>query len=165
MTTDKPSLVMFNGGSGSGGGPPVGGTKPALSPPPGANLTTQGRRVWDYICNSLIDAGVDITTAGVSILMAVQTYLEWGEAMKLCVDVGRYGTSKKNVPFEHQHSHNEKRARESLCKMLPDNCLTALSLVEVRLKQSKTIGGPQQDDLFGELVNQATAARPSNLRA
>lgn len=164
MTTENKNLVMFPGGSGSGGGPPVGG-KPPLSPPPGANLSTQGRRVWEYICQSLIDAGVDITTAGVFILMAVHTYIEWSDAMKLCVENGRYGTSKKGVPYEHQHSHNEKRARESLCKMLPDNCLTALSLVEARLKQSKTIGGPQQDDLFGDLVNQATAARPNNLRA
>lgn len=151
MSESKANLRVVKS-TGSDGGDGGIGEKRLLKPPPNAGLTGTGYRVWDYLCESMTNAGFDISSAGLHILLLTTTYLEWVECMALIKEHGRMATGKKGVPYELPHSHNEKRARHFLCSQLPESCLTAMSLVDGKLKQSKIQGGPQQDDLFDDLL-------------
>ncbi|WP_051711526.1 terminase TerL endonuclease subunit [Andreprevotia chitinilytica] len=73
-------------------------------PPPLANLSTQERRVWDYICEALRQAGIEHVTAGLTIKIICRTYIDWLEAVALC-DNGRYELSKNGNPYELPHSY------------------------------------------------------------
>lgn len=161
MSDEKPPLTLIQGGGAISAKKDLGGMRPSL--PPSANLDTSGRRVWDYLCDSLIAAGVDISTSGISLLMITRMYLDWIKDVKLCQEDGRYGKGKKGGQFELPHSYNERKTRSELQSCLPASCLTAMSLVEAKLKQSRTGESGQLDLEFGELVAHATADRRSVL--
>ena len=153
MDGDKPNLVAFEGGGDDFSKPSAGG-KPIPPPPPGSHLTTQGRRIYRWICEALLDDGRSIRAAGMQIVMIVHTFEMWSRDMKDCIELGRYGTSKDGNRYELPHSYNERNAREQIKKELPEACLTVMSQIEARLKESK-IGEQKQDDLFDELLQHA----------
>lgn len=158
MDDTKPNVVPFRGGGNDGGSrTPAGIEIPA--PPPGHNLDRQGKRLYDWICTALINDGRKVGAAGIQIVLLVHTFLAWSADMKLCVELGRYGTSDKGNKFELPHSYNERQARDEIKRELPEACLTVMSQIEARLKESKT-GGQAQDDLFADLVDHGRA-RPS----
>lgn len=150
MDNGKPKLVPLQGG---GGDPPrrtVAGIE-LPDPPPGHNLDRQGRRLYEWICEALIRDGRTIRAAGIQLVLLVHTFLAWSADMKLCVELGRYGESKEGNRYELPHSYNERNARAEIKKELPEACLTVMSQIEAKLKESKVVGGTQ-DDLFGDLV-------------
>lgn len=150
MNDTKPNVLPFKGGGGDGGnGGLAGNDIPA--PPPGHNLDRQGKRLYDWICSALIADGRKVGAAGIQIVLLVHTFLAWSADMKLCVDLGRYGTSENGNKFEFPHSYNERNGRSEIKRELPEACLTVMSQIEARLKESKT-GGQVQDDLFADLV-------------
>lgn len=158
MDDTKPNVVPFKGGGDGGGDRPAAGIV-IPDPPPGHNLTRQGRRLYDWICEALIHDGRKISAAGIQIVLLVHTFLTWSDDMKLCVELGRYGTSENGNRFELPHSYNERNGRAEIKRELPEACLTVMSQIEARLKESKT-SGQVQDDLFADLV-EFGKARPS----
>ncbi len=150
MSDGKPNVLPFKGGGGDGGGGGVAGIA-IPDPPPGHNLDRQGRRVYDWICSALIADGRKISAAGMQIVLLVHTFQAWSADMKLCIECGRYGESKDGNRYELPHSYNERNSRAEIKRELPEACLTVMSQIEARLKESK-VGGQAQDDLFAELV-------------
>lgn len=154
MEGEKPCVVAIDGGGDDLKNATVGGT-PIPSPPPGSNLTSQGRRLYYWICEALIEDGRSIRAAGIQIVMLVHTFLAWSDDIKLCISDGRYGTSENGNRYELPHSYNERNARAEIKRELPEACLTVMSQIEARLKESK-IGDPsKQDDLFDGLLEHA----------
>ncbi len=153
MDDGKPKLVPFEGGAGSSQKRMVGGVE-IPPPPPNSHLTTGGRRLYDWICEALIKDGRKISAAGIQIVMLVHTMTTWSADMKLCLEAGRYGESKDGNRYELPHSYNERNARAEIKRELPEACLTVMSQIEARLKESKVVGGVQ-DDLFADLVDHA----------
>jgi hypothetical protein len=129
------------------------------APPPSAQLDRQRKRLYEWICVQLARDGRQIRAAGIQIVMLVHTMDAWSKDMALCVSEGRYGTSDKGNSYELPHSYNERIARAEIKRELPEACLTVMSVIEAKLKESKTVGG-QQDDLFGDLLDHAKA-RPA----
>ena len=150
MSDGMPNVVPFKGGGSDGGDRSSAGIS-IPAPPPGHNLDRQGKRLYDWICTALINDGRKVGAAGIQIVLLVHTFLAWSDDMKLCVELGRYGTSDKGNQFELPHSYNERQGREQIKRELPEACLTVMSQIEARLKESKT-GGGVQDDLFADLV-------------
>lgn len=150
MDDGKPKLVPLRGGGDDGRIKTVGGIE-IPSPPPGAHLTTSGRRLYDWICEALIKDGRKISAAGIQIVLLVHTFLAWSADMKLCLELGRYAESKDGNRYELPHSYNERSGRAEIKRELPEACLTVMSQIEARLKESK-VGGGVQDDLFADLV-------------
>lgn len=153
MEGEKPNVVALPGGGDDLKDVTVGG-KPIPAPPPGAHLNTQGRRLYRWICEALIEDGRSIRAAGMQIVMLVHTFEVWSKDMKDCIELGRYGTSENGNRYELPHSYNERNAREQIKRELPEACLTVMSQIEARLKESK-ISDPKQDDLFDELLGHA----------
>lgn len=158
MDDGKPKLVPLDGGASERSRKTVGGIE-IPQPPPGSHLTTGGRRLYEWICEALIRDGRKINAAGIQIVLLVHTFLTWSADMKLCLDLGRYGESKDGNRYELPHSYNERNARAEIKRELPEACLTVMSQIEARLKESKVAGGVQ-DDLFADLVDHARE-RPS----
>lgn len=129
------------------------------APPPGHNLDRQGMRLYDWIAEALIRDSRNIKAAGIQIMMLAHSIQAWSKDMDLCVREGRYGESEKGNKYELPHSYNERIARAEIKKELPEACLTVMSTIEARLKESKTESGAQ-DDLFADLVDHARG-RPS----
>lgn len=150
MNDGKPKLVPLHGGGTDSSKKIVGGVE-IPSPPPGSHLTTGGRRLYEWICEALIKDGRKINAAGMQIVLLVHTFQTWSSDMKLCLDLGRYGESKDGNRYELPHSYNERNARAEIKRELPEACLTVMSQIEARLKESKVLGGVQ-DDLFADLV-------------
>jgi len=155
MGDDKPPFNVIDGGFAKSR-PGDAGKIASPDAPPLANLTGSERRVWDYICENLRTAGIEHITAGLAIKVIARTYVDWIDATKLCEDEGRYGKGPNGGSYELPHSYTEKQLKRDLLKWLPEACLTIPSLVAVRAK----LGGESlQDDLFGALVDHATAHR------
>lgn len=155
---DKGNLVVLPGGGEGWVRRVVAGVE-IPAPPPGHNLDRQGLRLYDWIAEALIRDGRNVKAAGIQIMMLAHSIKAWSEDMKLCVSIGRYGTSSNGNPYELAHSSNERNARTEIKKELPEACLTVMSMIEARLRESKT-ANPNQDDLFGDMVKFA-AGRPS----
>lgn len=153
MDDGNPKLVPFDGGADDSRKGFVGGVE-IPSPPPGSHLTTGGRRLYDWICEALIKDGRKINAAGIQIVLLVHTFMTWSADMKLCLELGRYAESKEGNRYELPHSYNERSARAEIKRELPEACLTVMSQIEARLKESK-VGGGVQDDLFADLVDHA----------
>lgn len=153
MEGEKPNVVAFDGHNDDLKNVMVGG-KPIPAPPPGSHLTSQGRRLYRWICEALIEDGRAIRAAGIQIVMIVHTFESWSKDMKDCIELGRYGMSENGNRYELPHSYNERNARDQIKRELPEACLTVMSQIEARLKESKVVGGVQ-DDLFAELVDHA----------
>lgn len=159
MSEEKLTVIPFSGAVNSTKSDAYGGSN-IPSPPPGSHLTTTGRRLYNWICQALIADGRKIDAAGMQIVMIVHTFLAWSDDLKLCLELNRYGISENGNRFELPHSYNERNARQEIKRELPEACLTVMSQIEARLKESKTKGGGYQDDLFGDLVEHGQS-RPS----
>ena len=148
MDDDKPSFNVIEGGFGKAAPAAVGEAVVSPRPPPGSNLSSQERRVWDYICEQLREAGVEHRTSGLAIKVITRTYMDWVKSVKECDDHGRYATSKAGNTYELPHSFTEKQLKKDLLRWLPMACLTIPSLAKVK----EGDGNPQTGDLFGELL-------------
>jgi hypothetical protein len=124
-------------------------------PPPLINLTDDERGVYEYLCAQLRGAGIEHLTAGMPIAIIVRTYADWIEACRKCENEGRTQQSKNGWHSPTPWAEDEKRLKMELGQWLPKACLTIPSLVRVR-KESGAQSG--QDDLFGDLVQHATAS-------
>jgi hypothetical protein len=124
-------------------------------PPPVINLKTEERQVYEYICESLRQAGIEHLTAGMPIAVIVRTFCDWIAASKECAEKGRTQVSKTGWVTPLPWADDEKRLKMELGQWLPKACLTIPSLARVR-KDTGEKGG--QDDLFGDLVNHATSS-------
>ncbi len=157
---EKPPFEVISGGLDKPPTAPIGGSA-VVSPriPPGANLSTQERRVWEYICDNLAAAGLEHVTAGLTIKVITRTYMDWLEALRDCDNTGRYATSDNGNRYELPHSYTEKQLKKDLLRWLPQACMTIPSLASARAKLGD---GGQQGDLFDELVHHATASRPGS---
>lgn len=150
MDDGKPKVVPLRGGGGDTPRRTVAGVE-IPPPPPGHNLDRGGMRLYDWICEALIRDGRTIRAAGIQLVLLVHTFQSWSADMKLCIADGRYAESKDGNRYELPHSYNERRARDEIKRELPEACLTVMSQIEAKLKESKVLGG-HQDDLFADLV-------------
>ncbi|MEH6436688.1 hypothetical protein [Massilia sp. DD77] len=128
------------------------------APPPGINLSEDELQVYDYLCESLRDAGIDHLTVGMPLAVIVRTFIDWINASKECAEKGRSQTSKTGWSTPTPWAEDEKRLKMELGQWLPKACLTIPSLARVR-KDTGVQGG--QDDLFSDLVSHATSS-PAN---
>ncbi|MFZ3002067.1 MAG: hypothetical protein WA071_17260 [Undibacterium umbellatum] len=124
-------------------------------PPPLMNFDEQERHVYDYICRSLREAGVEHMTAGFPIAVIVRTFVDWLNASKQCEREGRTQVSKTGWVTPLPWADDEKRLKMELGQWLPKACLTIPSLARVRKDTGEKSG---QDDLFGDLVNHAMSS-------
>lgn len=129
-------------------------------PPPLIGLTEEERALYDHICGTLRQAGIEHLTAGMPIAIIVRTFADWLAAVKACDEKGRTQTSKTGWTTPTPWADDEKRLKMELGQWLPKACLTIPSLARVR-KDTGERGG--QDDLFDSLVNHATTSRPGGL--
>lgn len=134
---------------------PAGQAVQSPEPPPLIDLTEEERRVFDYLCARLREAGVEHLTAGMPIAVIVRTYAAWLKACRECDEKGRYQTAQSGWASPAPWAQDEQRLKMELGQWLPKACLTIPSLTRVR-KESGVDGG--QDDLFADLVAHATAA-------
>lgn len=123
-------------------------TSPA--PPPAIDLNSTELEVYDYLCASLREAGVEHLTSGMPLAVIVRTFIDWLKASKECEEKGRHQTSKTGWATPTPWADDEKRLKMELGQWLPKACLTIPSLARVR---KDTGHGNQQDDLFSDLVN------------
>lgn len=158
MDDKRPDLTVIDGG-GSGRTRKTAAGIEIPAPPPGHNLDRQGMRIYDWICEALIDDGRQVKSAGMQIVLIVHAFLSWSSDMKLVIELGRYGQSPNGAQIEFPHSYNERRARDEIKRELPEACLTVMSNIEARLRESK-IEDNRQDDLFADL-QQHGRGRPS----
>lgn len=158
MDDEKPNLVVLEGGGGGKTRRTAAGIE-IPAPPPGHQLDRNGLRIYDWICEALLADNRQIRAAGMQIVLIVHSFLSWSADMKRVIELGRYGTSQNGAQYELPHSYNERRTREEIRKELPEACLTVMSNIEARLRESKIEENPQ-DDLFAELL-QHGKGRPS----
>lgn len=141
--------------------PAVGGAAVASSsgdivspkPPPMLGLSPDELVLYEHICDSLRQAGIEHLTAGMPIAIIVRTFSDWLSACRECEEKGRTQTSKTGWATPTPWADDEKRLKMELGQWLPKACLTIPSLARVR-KDTGARGG--QDDLFADLVNHAT---------
>jgi hypothetical protein len=133
-------------------------------PPPGAQLSPRERKVWDYICHALRDAGMPHLTAGIAIAVVCKTFIRWvNTELELqnfeASNGGSYFIKTKNdYQQPHQLFYAAAALKKELLTWLPESCLTLPSSVMARAKLGDA---GQQDDLFGELLEHARAERRS----
>ncbi|MFD1154321.1 hypothetical protein [Undibacterium aquatile] len=144
-------LPAVGGNSVSGSGADI--TSP--DPPPIIELKDREQQVYDYICQSLREAGIEHLTAGISIGVIVRTFVDWIKASEECERKGRSQVSKTGWATPTPWAEDEKRLKMELGQWLPKACLTIPSLARVR-KDTGERGG--QDDLFSDLVNHAMSS-------
>ncbi len=144
---------------GPGGGKRIGtGDVQSPDPPPMLSFSEDEQKVFDYICASLRAAGVEHLTAGMPIAMIVRKYRLWIDALHLCEEQGRFQTSPNGWSQSTPWALDETRLATELGQWLPKACLTIPSLTRVRKDSG---AGSGQDDLFGDLVQHATASPPN----
>lgn len=135
--------------------PARGGGKEIKSPtvPPGAQLDARERKVWDYICRVLRDAGMPHLTAGLAIAVVCRTFIRWVDAELRLRDLERTtGTYFITTPNGHQQPHQifyvAAGHKKELLQWLPESCLTLPATVTTRAKLGDE---GVQDDLFADL--------------
>jgi hypothetical protein len=128
-------------------------TSPPVPPVPG--FSAEEKEVYEYICQVLREEGVAHFTAGISIVVIVRTYVDWGKAWIKCNERGRTQTSKTGYESPLPWAEDEKRLKMELNQWLPKACLTIPSLARTRKDTGEKSG---QDDLFGDLVNHAMSS-------
>ena len=131
------------------------------SAPPGMNFTEAEIQIYDYICQTLRDSGIEHMTAGMPIAVIVRTYSQWLEASRLCEEKGRTQTAKSGWESPLPWADDEKRLKMELGQWLPKACLTIPSFVRVR-KDTGAQGG--QDDLFADLVGHGQSSPKPGLQ-
>ncbi|MDW5417734.1 P27 family phage terminase small subunit [Iodobacter sp. CM08] len=161
MSQERPPFAVIQGGIGKS---PLVTVGEVISPakPPG-EMNTQERRVWDYICERLREAGIDHGTFGLAAMVVCKTYIHWIQAESELAKIkdSNFGsyliTTPNGFSQPHQIFYVVSALKKELLQWLPECALTIPSLSNIR---SKTGDQSQQDDLFGNLVNHA-ANRPS----
>lgn len=123
--------------------------------PPVIGLNDDELQVYDYLCKSLRQAGIEHLTAGMPLAVIVRTFIDWIKASKECAEKGRVQISKTGWATPTPWADDEKRLKMELGQWLPKACLTIPSLARVR-KDTGERGG--QDDLFSDLVSHATGS-------
>ena len=126
-----------------------------LSLRPLLDLDDDERQVYEYICKSLREAGIEHVTAGMPIAIIVRTFKQWLDAVAKCETEGRTQASRTGWHSPTPWADDEKRLKAELAQWLPKACLTIPSLVRVRKDTGAAAG---QDDLFADLVAHATSA-------
>ncbi|MGC5885720.1 hypothetical protein [Ralstonia pseudosolanacearum] len=132
------------------------------APPPGAQLSPRERKVWDYICAALRDAGLPHLTGGIAIAVVCKTFIRWvSTELELQNFEASNGGSyfiktKTGYDQPHQLFYAAATLKKELLVWLPESCLTLPSSVMARAKLGEE---GQQDDLFGDLLAHATAER------
>lgn len=161
MADSKPPFAVIPGGAGAPPKSPGDKQSAAIaspSTPPGAQLTPRERKVWDYICESLRDAGLEHYTCGLTISIICRTYVRWIDAELKLSEVERdqggtyFVTTANGYEQPHQAFHVARNLKGELLKWLPESCLTLPSVATVRAKLPEQ---SPQDDLFDGLVNHA----------
>lgn len=152
------------GVSNQAGGAAVPGRADCKSPtaPPLLDLNEDEMRVFEYICRSLREAGVEHLTAGMPIAVIVRTYADWIAAYVECETKGRYQTAQSGWASPTPWASDEQRLKMELGQWLPKACLTIPALTRVR-KDTGQQGG--QDDLFADLVAHATSSPGRKLQS
>jgi hypothetical protein len=162
MNDSRPPFAVIQGGGGAT--PKSGGDKQnptaAKSPstPPGAQLSPRERKVWDYICECLREAGLEHITCGLTISIICRTYVRWIDAELKLTEVeeqlgGTYFVKSPNgYEQPHQAFHVARNLKGELLKWLPESCLTLPSVVTAKAKLPDLA---PQDDLFDSAVGHA----------
>lgn len=122
-------------------------------PPPLLELSVKELEVYEYLCETLRQAGIEHLTAGMPIAIIVRTFSDWLVASAECEKNGRFQVSKTGWATPTPWADDEKRLKSELGQWLPKACLTIPSLARVRKDTGERSG---QDDLFSELVSHAT---------
>ena len=133
----------------------TGGDTSSPLPPPVVDLSGEELQVYEYLCESLRQAGIEHLTAGMPIAVIVRTFCDWIKASKMCAEQGRTQVSKTGWVTPLPWADDEKRLKMELGQWLPKACLTIPSLARVRKDTGEKAG---QDDLFGDLVAHATSS-------
>jgi hypothetical protein len=120
------------------------------TPPPVIGLSDEELAVYEYLCASLRQAGIEHMTAGMPLAVIVRTFIDWIKASKDCAQNGRVQVSKTGWATPTPWAEDEKRLKMELGQWLPKACLTIPSLARTR-KDLGVQGG--QDDLFADLVS------------
>ena len=150
---DAPDLKVISGTFGKPAARPAGGEIVSPAPPPGANLSTQERRVWEYICEQLQLSGVEHRTAGITIVIIVRAWLKVVESLKDMAEKGEDLISEAGNPYMAPWTQRYYQNLKVLEKWLPQACLTIPSLAKVKEGQ----GGPKTGDLFEDVLGFASA--------
>lgn len=134
------------------------------APPPGTQLSPRERKVWDYICAALREAGLPHLTGGIAIAVVCKTFIRWvnTELELQNFEASNGGTyfikTKTGFDQPHQLFYAATTLKKELLTWLPESCLTLPSSVMARAKLGDE---GQQDDLFGELLAHAREERRS----
>lgn len=123
-------------------------------PPPMLKVDDKWKALYVWLCEGLLEDGRQIKSAAMHLTLLVESILAWIEDRRLCESEGRYAVSRDGNRYELPHSYNERKGSEQLKRDLPEACMTVMSQIEARLKESK-IGDQKQDDLFEELLDHA----------
>lgn len=115
-------------------------------------LTADEKGLYNHICETLRQAGIEHLTAGLPIAIIVRTFADWIKASAECEEKGRTQVSKTGWATAAPWADDEKRLKMELGQWLPKACLTIPSLARVRKDTGEKAG---QDDLFADLVNHA----------
>lgn len=115
-------------------------------------LTADEKGLYNHICETLRQAGIEHLTAGLPIAIIVRTFADWIKASAECEEKGRTQVSKTGWATATPWADDEKRLKMELGQWLPKACLTIPSLARVRKDTGEKAG---QDDLFADLVNHA----------
>lgn len=129
-------------------------------PPPMLTLNQDERLLFDHICMTLRQAGIEHLTAGMPIAIIVRTFADWLKASAECEEKGRTQTSKTGWSTPTPWAEDERRLKMELGQWLPKACLTIPSLARVRKDTGERSG---QDDLFADLVGHATSLPRASL--
>lgn len=127
-------------------------------PPPGVHFESSHRKVWDYLCLSLREAGVPHRTAGVVLSMVCVDFVRWVKAELQLRDFEKLnnGSFMVKTPNGHVQPHQlyyaAKALKDGLLKCLPEACLTLPSMV---IAKSKMEPDDPQDDLFDRILEHA----------
>ncbi|SMG09622.1 P27 family phage terminase small subunit [Paraburkholderia susongensis] len=137
----------------------------ALPLPPGVQLTSRERAVWDYIVARLTEEGLAHRTAGLAITVIARTYIAWVDAgielekVKEKHNGSYFIRTPKGYEQPHQAYYTQRNLKQELLRWLPECCLTLPSRAAVMVKKPDD----QQDDLFDDLVGHG-AQHPGSLR-
>ncbi|WP_230403814.1 P27 family phage terminase small subunit [Undibacterium curvum] len=119
-------------------------------PPPGMDFDGDEKKIYEYLCCVLRDAGLEHMTAGMPLAVIVRTYRQWLYALRECEEKGRTQVAKSGWAQAAPWAEDEKRLKMELGQWLPKACLTIPSLARVK-KETGAVSG--QDDLFQDLVS------------
>lgn len=163
MSDDMPPLEVSGADAGDALKTQGGNETKSPPAPPGSNLSGRERKVWDYICARLREAGLEHLTCGLTISIVVRTYIRWVDSEKYLAEVEKNngGTYYITTPNGHVQPHQAfyvvKSLKKELREWLPECCLTLPSVATARQK----MGSPApQDDLFDAIANHG-ASHPS----